>query len=159
MFEFAEEALDEVALLVEDRIEGPPRDGAGSARNDGNGSGGGDGIDGTLPVIAFVSEDEAGPDAIEQGFDLSDVVALAACQEDANRQAERVGGDMDLGAQPAFGAAERVSFSPFLGAPALCWWARTIVLSTSTYSQSGVSAKALKRRSQTPSRHQRLNRW
>jgi hypothetical protein len=51
-----------------------------------------------LSVIAFVGEDEAGFDAIEQGLDLGDVVALAAGEDEADRQAERVGGDVDLGA-------------------------------------------------------------
>lgn len=132
MFEFIEEAFDEVALLVEDGIERAARGGGLAARDDGDGARGGGGIDGALGVIALIGEYEAGADAVEQGLDLSDVVALAAGEDDANRQAECVGGDMNLGAQPAFGAAERVSFSPLLGAPALCWWARTMVESTST---------------------------
>jgi hypothetical protein len=36
----------------------------------------------------------------------------------------------------------------FLSAPALCWWALTMVASIMAYSLSGSSAKALKRLSQ-----------
>jgi len=61
-----------------------------------------------------------GAQAVEQGLDLGDIVSLTPGEDDANRQAERVGGDMDLGAQAALRPAERVSFSPFFGAPALC---------------------------------------
>ena len=132
MFDAAEEALDEVALFVERGIEGAARGGAPAARDYRDGAGSGDGVQRALPVIALVGEDEAGADAIEQRFDLGDVVALAAGQQDAQRKPERIGDDMNLGAQPTPGAAERVSLSPLLGAPALCWWARMMVESTNT---------------------------
>jgi len=34
---------------------------------------------------------------------------------------QRVGRNLDLRAQPTFGATEHVSLSPLLGAPTLCW--------------------------------------
>jgi hypothetical protein len=105
------------------------------------------------------------PQAIEQAFDLGDVIAFAARQDEADGIAKRIGGGMNLGAQAAFWPSQRVSFKPvfgliaFFGAPALCWWARTIVLSTRMYSKSASSLNALKRLSQTPRRHRRLKRW
>ena len=62
----------------------------------------------------------------EERVDLGDVVAFAAGQNEADRVAQSVGRGMDLGAQPALGASQRVSFKPifgsiaFFGAPALC---------------------------------------
>jgi hypothetical protein len=47
---------------------------------------------------------------------------------------------------------------PFLRAPALCWWALTIVASIMAYSLSGSSAKVLKSLSQTPLTAQREKR-
>ena len=100
--------------------------GCGAAGDDGFCAGGGDGIHGALSVIAFVCEDMASPQSIEQPFDLGDVVAFAAGQDEADGVAQSVGGGMDLGAQPALGASQRVSFKPilgliaFFGAPALC---------------------------------------
>ena len=132
MFEFVEEALDQVALFIEGGIEASPGRCGSAPRYDGDGAGCGDSLDRALPVIALVGKDEAGLDAGEQRLDLGDVVALAAGEEDPDRQAKRVGGDMDLGAQAALRPAERVSFSPLFDAPALCWCARTIVESTST---------------------------
>ena len=159
MFDFAEQAFDQIALFVELAIEASPCRGRGSARHDGHRACGGDGVHRPLTIIALVGKDVAGLQALEQRLDLGDVVALAAGQEEAERIPQGVGGDMDLGGQAALRPADRVSLSPFFWAPALCWCARTMVESTNMYSKSGWSAKALKRRSQTPSLHHRLNRW
>jgi hypothetical protein len=48
---------------------------------------------------------------------------------------------MDFCAQSAFAAADRLGFAVFFWAPALCWWARTIVLSLMAYSLSASAAK------------------
>jgi hypothetical protein len=47
---------------------------------------------------------------------------------------------MDFGAQPAFAAPDRLVFAGFFLAPALCWCARTIVLSIMAYSLSASAA-------------------
>jgi len=65
---------------------------------------------------------------------------------------------VDLRREPAARAADGLIETPFLSAPALCWWARTIVASIIAYSLSGSSAKALKRFSQTPLAAQREKR-
>lgn len=120
MLDAAEEALDGVAFFIDGGIERAAIDRAGSARDDGNGTGRGDGVHRALSIIGLVREDEAGAKAAEQRFDLGDVVAFAACQNDPHRQAQRVCRDVDLGTQTTFGAPERVSLSPLFGAPALC---------------------------------------
>jgi hypothetical protein len=48
---------------------------------------------------------------------------------------------MDFCAQSAFAAPDRLGFAVFFWAPALCWWARTIVLSIMAYSLSASAAK------------------
>jgi hypothetical protein len=42
------------------------------------------------------------PQAIQQDFDLGDVIAFAARQDEADGIANRIGGGMNLGAQAAF---------------------------------------------------------
>jgi len=59
------------------------------------------------------------------------VVRLATGQEEADRVAQGVDQGMDLGAQSATRAANRLVLAGFFWAPALCWWARTMVLSIS----------------------------
>ena len=62
---------------------------------------------------------------------------------------------MDFCAQPAATVAERLVLL-FLGAPALCWCARTMVLSIMAYSLSASLAKCSNTRSHTPAFAQRL---
>jgi hypothetical protein len=58
-------------------------------------------------------------------------VCLAAGQEEVDRVAQRVDQGVDLGAQSAARASDRLVLTSFFWAPALCWWARTMVLSIS----------------------------
>ena len=69
------------------------------------------------------------------------VVRLAAGQEEANRVAQRVDQGMDLGAQSAARAPDRLVLTSFFWAPALCGWARTMVLSIIAYSLSASAAR------------------
>lgn len=127
VFDLVEEALDEVPLLVEDGIEAAPLCSCRSTRDDWAGPACRNGHHGTLPVIAFVRQDVPSLQAIEQGFDLGDVVAFATGKDEAHRITQSIGCGMNLGAQTALGASQRVSFKPifgsiaFFGAPALCW--------------------------------------
>ena len=59
------------------------------------------------------------------------VVRLATGQEEADWVAQCIDQGMDLGAQTAARAANRLVLAGFFWAPALCWWARTMVLSIS----------------------------
>jgi hypothetical protein len=69
------------------------------------------------------------------------VVCLAAGQEEADRVAQRVDQGVDLGAQSAARASDRLVLIGFFWAPALCWWARTMVLSIIAYSLSASAAR------------------
>ena len=79
-------------------------------------------------------------------------------QQEAQRVAEGVDQSVDFGAQSALAAADRLIVIFFLGAPALCWWARTMVLSIIAYSLSASAARCSKRRCHAPFLAQRLNR-
>src|SRR6266852_4032883 len=68
-------------------------------------------------------------------------MCLTWCQEEGNRIAQGVRQRMDFGAQSAFAAPDRLVFAVFFWAPALCWCARTIVLSIMAYSLSASAAK------------------
>jgi hypothetical protein len=77
-------------------------------------------------------------------------VRLSRREREPGRVAERVDQGADLGAQAALAAPDRlVAPAAFSGAPALCRWARTIVLSIVAYSSSASPAKCLKALSQT----------
>src|SRR5271166_4547761 len=69
------------------------------------------------------------------------VVCLATGQEEADWVAQCVDQGMDLGAQTAARAANRLVLAGFFWAPALCWWARTMVLSIIAYSLSASAAR------------------
>ena len=81
---------------------------------------------GALAVIALVGQNMVRPQSGEQALDLGNFVAFAAGQDEADRASQGVGCSMDLSAQPALGASQRVSIKPifgsiaFFGAPALC---------------------------------------
>ena len=64
----------------------------------------------------------------------------------------------ESGAQSAARAPDCLVLTSFFWAPALCWWARTMVLSIIAYSLSASAARCWNIRSQTPLLAQRLNR-
>ena len=78
------------------------------------------------------------------------VVSLASGQEEADRVAQRVHHRVYLRAQATAGEPDRLVLAGalagavranFFGAPALCWWARTTVLSIIAYALSASAAK------------------
>ena len=115
VFDLTEEALDQIALFVDRGIKAAPCRGCGAARDDRFCACGGDGIHSPLPVITpfdfaqdrLVSQNMTGLQPVEQRLDLRDVVALAACQDEADGVAQGVGGGpvrfiMDPGGQTIF---------------------------------------------------------
>src|SRR6266852_2189935 len=79
-------------------------------------------------------------------------------QEEGKRIAQGVRQRMDFGAQSAFAAPDCLVFAVFFWAPALCWCARTIVLSIMAYSLSASAVKISKTFFHTPVSAQRENR-
>jgi hypothetical protein len=109
-------------------------------------------------VVSFVGHDALGWDAIEQRAGLGDVVYLAGRDATLDEPPDGIDNDMNLGCQAASGSPERLS-AVFLGAPAACWWARTMVESMKTSRNRRSRASAAKTRCHTPARDQRAKRW
>src|SRR3712207_8085004 len=107
---------------------------------------------------AFVAEQGAEIDAADERRHADAVVPLPGQQDEAHQIAERVDQGDDLGGQPAARAADGLMLSPPF-APLAFWCAATMVPSIRAYSKSGSSDSRSKRRSKTPARTQRRNRW
>jgi hypothetical protein len=97
---------------------------------------------------------------VEQVVGLGQVMGLAGRQREVLRLAQGLRAQMDLGAEPASAAAQRLlRLAPlFVGAPAAQGWARTTVESRMRCSRSGSWATWRSRRSQTPFSHHRTKR-
>src|SRR6185437_3286482 len=96
---------------------------------------------------------------LHQWLGLGDVRLLAPRQDELDRVAQSAHEDVDLRAEPATGAAQRlIVVYPFFSAPAACWCARTTVLSMIIHSRSG-SWRTSKTRSHTPFLAHRSNRF
>ena len=120
LLEVSEGAFDAVALAVEGAIEAA-LDGAMRARWDN----GGDAAlvqmrEDRVGVIALVGDHGLGPTVAEQRDGLSAVIGLAAGQHEAERQAEGVGKQVDLGCQTSSTPPQSALLSPFFRAVAAC---------------------------------------
>src|SRR5215472_8797444 len=110
-----------------------------------------------IAVERLVGDERPRPVPSHQRLGPGDVRLLAPRQDELDRVAQGVDEDVDLGAEPAFGTAERlVPLPPF--SPAACWCARTTVVSRIIHSRSG-SWRASKTRFHTPFRAHRSNRF
>jgi len=156
MFDLAEEAFDEVAFFVDVAVVRDRRRARGCGWYD-RLSPEGQICPDPVGVICLIGDDVLGREAFNQGFGLRAVVDLAGSEKKADRIAERIDGDVDLGAQPAARAAERLNVGPPFP-PAACWCARTIVASMMRCSRSGSSLKASRMRDHTPRLAQREKR-
>ena len=78
-----------------------------------------------------------------QVFGLGDIMSLPSGQKKPQRIAQGIYAGVDLGAEPAPAASERLAFLPatFFAAPAAQGCARTTLLSSKIFSISGSSAK------------------
>src|SRR3954471_19504733 len=160
LLQLGEEVLDQVACFVEILIVGARllavrlgRDHRGPA-----------GLrerpeDALLGVERLVGDQRGRGQVRQQRVRALQVVRLPRREGEPGRVAERVHERMDPGAQAAAAAPDRlVAPAAFSGAPALCWWARTTVLSIIAYSLSASTAKCRKILSQTPVLAQRQKR-
>ena len=149
-------ALDHVAQAIEQPRYRPPRRG-GARRNDNLDPAPLQPSDQAIAVVGAVGDHTPQRQVVEQEPDLGQFVPLPWCERDPHGPPERVGHEVDLGAQAAARACNGLACTPLL-APAACWWARTIVVSTTVHSESGSEASAANARSQTPARAQRRKR-
>jgi hypothetical protein len=99
--------------------------------------------------------------ACHQGFKSHGLMPLPRRQPQGHEVSPAFGAEVDFGAAPSLAAAERFGVRAPFFAPAACWWARTIVPSTTWRSQSSWPAAppccwtTAKSRSQTPAWRQR----
>lgn len=122
MFELVEEALDAVSLLVEIGVVGPLDLAVALGWDDDLCAAVGDLIHKVVSIVTLVREGEVGVDTLDQVVGEGDVVALAGRADQAQRQAERFGGGVDLGAQAAARPTQALGIRPplTLRAPAAC---------------------------------------
>ena len=126
VFEFIEEALDEVALAIDVSFD-DALDADVALRGDmGFGAGGFDLVDDREREVPAVGDDIARQrHAIDQRRKRRLVGGLAGGEQEPDRQAAGIDDGMDLGAQSSTRTADGVIRTPFFP-PAACWWARTI---------------------------------
>ena len=158
LFEPVEESLDEVSRFVAVPVGMALGRAVASRRDDGLGAGSLNRFDKSVAVVSLVGDDSSGRNGLDQRGPLRDVRFLPASQDQAQRVAEGVDTGVDFGGQPTPRAADRLIATVFLGAPAECWWARTMVESMKSSSRSASPRSASAIRSQTPYVSQRAKR-
>ena len=152
-----EEALDQIAALVDMSIERTRVESVGSRRNDRLTALRGNYSDKSIRVVALVGHNELGRLTLDQCSCLFDVGHLASGKNHPQWIAQGLHGDMQFGGQSAPRAADFL-LTCFFWAPDECWWARTMVESMNRCSKSASPRKAVASRSQTPFSRQREKR-
>ncbi len=158
MLEPVEEAFNPVPLGVQGEVGFARGLHAGARRDDGCCAGLRDGFNNLVTVVSLVGNDMLSGQALQQRLGLCVVRRLSRRQDKAQGIAEAVDCSVDFCRQTAFRTAKgfRLLSPPF--APALCWWARTMVESIITYSKSGSPDRARNTRSHMPAFDHRLYR-
>lgn len=114
--------------------------------------------DALVGVEGFVRQEHVGFHLRQQRVGPFQIMGLAGGQDKGQRIAQRVDQGVDFGAQASLAAPDRLIFACFFWAPALCWWARTIVESIIAYSLSASLANISNSFFHTPVLAQRENR-
>jgi len=126
VFDFVEEALDEIALSVKREIDRALDLDVALGRNVGLGAARLDERDDAFRIIAAIGDNVAGQaNAAEQGRRGGLIGGLARREQQADRQALGIDHGMDLGAQSSTRTTDGVIRAP-LFPPAACWCARTM---------------------------------
>ena len=98
MLDLVDEPLDQVALLVEILVVGDGSRAGAVRRDDGLSASICDGGSKAIGVVALVSEQIFEGKTLDQALCLTDISDLASRQDEADRIAESVDGNADLGA-------------------------------------------------------------
>jgi hypothetical protein len=160
LFETSKEPFNEISTFVDMFVITPEFDSIGFWRNNGHGLHCLDNRQKAVGVKGLVGYHRTHVlHAFNEIRSFGDVVSFATGQTKPGQIAQAINGCMNLGAQAPTRAAKTL-LPVFLGAPAACWCARTIVLSRKTSSKSASSQSLAKRICQTPlsaQREKRLN--
>jgi len=119
MLEFAEEALDQIALAVDASVDGSMDETLACRWDVGPGAAGSDQLEQRVGIITAVGDDVAALQAGQQVWRRAQVVGLAGGQHEPYRQTVLIDEHVDLGAQSATRTADGVILAPFLP-PAAC---------------------------------------
>ena len=143
MLDFVEETFDQVPLLVQMAVVFALLGAVLAGRDHRFGLFLGNPVQEFFRVIRAIRNHPLKIKLGNQVFGLGDIMALPAGQQKAQWVAQSIYAGVDLGAEPAPAASERLAFlpTPFFAAPAAQGCARTMVLSSKTFSISGSSAK------------------
>lgn len=98
VFEFVEEPLDQVALLVEVPIAGMRPAAIMSRRNDRHGTGSEDDVVEMFGIVGPIGDDGTAGQPLDQCRAEQHLAAMARAGNEADRIAEAVGGGVELGA-------------------------------------------------------------
>ncbi len=139
MLDFVEETLDQMTLLVQMGVIFPRLFAVLAGWNDRFCISRCDVVQEFLRIIGSIRNRPLEIEISKQVFGLGDIMALPSGQEKPQRVAQGIYAGMDLGAESAPAASERLACLPtaFFEAPAAQGCARTMVLSTQIFSISG----------------------
>ena len=121
MFDLIDEALDQMAFLIQMFVVVPPLSAAGMGWNHRNRATVHNHFEQIIRVVRPVADDVVDSQTVgEQGVCLRYIMPLAAGQQKAERIAQAIYADVDFGAESAATPSERLRCLPtvFLGAPA-----------------------------------------
>jgi hypothetical protein len=157
VLEFVEVALDQIALAIDLSADGA-LDQAASHRWDMRlGTTGSDQGEQCVGIVAAISDDMTARQAGQQMRCRVEIVGLASCQHEPDRQSAFVDDRIDFRAQSATRTTDGVILAPFFP-PAACWWARMMELSIRAMDFGDFAARASKTLTHTPARAHRLKR-
>lgn len=158
MLEFAEVTFDDIAFLIEHRIDCALDFAIPLCGNVSVSTTLADQIHNGLSIVTAVSHKGLGRfETVDQCLDSCLVRCLAGRKGNPQRQSILIDQSIDLGAQSSTRPADGVIRTPFFP-PAACWWARMIELSIRCIALGEADDKVLNTRTQTPALAQRLNR-
>ena len=119
MLEFAEEALDQIALAIEGKIAGQRRGATGVRRNHRGDLPVGQEFDESVGVIRLVANQSRGIGIGEQWLGAGEIVGLSWREHQLDGIAQCIDERVNFGAQSTARSADRL-FAVFFRAPALC---------------------------------------
>jgi hypothetical protein len=120
MFEFVEEAFDEIALAIKREVARAWDFAVGLGGNHGGDVSPGKGLDQHVGVVSLVPDQRLRLDIVKQRLRAGQIVSLAWGEHQRDGVAEGIDERMDFGGQSAAGSTDRL-FAVFFRAPALCW--------------------------------------
>ena len=157
--EVAEEVLNEVTRLESRFVIGALVFAIAPRWDHGGFSRGAKRVDHALIGIeCFVCQQSVSLHPRQQCVGAFQIMGFARGQKEGEWIAKSVNQRVDFGAQPAVAGPDRLVLAVFFWAPALCWWARTVVLSIIAYSLSASAASISNTLFHTPLVAQRENR-